>query len=118
MTSSHKISNLLFSLNFLQNEPVTDTASYTTDKREAMEFTVYFTDSRGKKVSDVKRIIADKTDRNPQLRTYRVGFSLKNATYNKAETYYLVIADAEEHGISQVEFQIDIAFSADEFDFF
>jgi uncharacterized protein (TIGR02687 family) len=118
MTSSHKISNLLFSLNFLQNEAVTDTASYTTDKREAMEFTVYFTDSRGKKVSDVKRIIADKTDRNPQLRTYRVGFSLKNATYNKAETYYLVIADSEEHGISQVEFQIDIAFSADEFDFF
>jgi hypothetical protein len=117
MTSSHKISNLLFSLNFLQNEAVTDTAS-TADKREAMEYTVYFTDSRGSKISDVKKIIADKTDTNPQLRTFRVSFSLKNATYNKAETYYLVIADAQEHMISQEEFQIDIAFSADEFSFF
>jgi hypothetical protein len=29
-----------------------------------------------------------------------------------------VIADAQEHMISQEEFQIDIAFSADEFSFF
>ena len=86
--------------------------------REAATYQLYFTDSSGKVISDISRIIADKTSDNAQDRTFRCSFNLKSLKYSNTETYYLVIADEAGLQISREEFQIDIAFAVDEFDFF
>ena len=112
LSANRKISNMIFSLNFYQKEAV-------GDNREAATYQVYFTDASGKQISDVQKIIADKTSENGQDRTFRCSFNLKSLKYSNTETYYLVIAD--ESGLQmpqREEFQIDIAFAVDEFDFF
>lgn len=111
LSAMHKVSNMIFSLNFYQKEPV-------GDNREAAIYQLYFTDSNGKQISDVAKIIADKTSDNGQERTFRCSFNLKSLKYDNKEIYYLVIADAEGLVVSREEFQIDIAFAVDEFDFF
>ena len=112
LSANHKISNMIFSLNFYQKEAV-------GDNREKAVYSLYFTDSTGKVVSDSCRIIADKTSANSQERTFRCNFNLKSLSFDNKETYYLVIAD--ESGLQmpqREEFQIDIAFAVDEFNFF
>ena len=74
--------------------------------------------SSGKAISDVQKIIADKTSDNGQERTFRCSFNLKSLKYSNTETYYLVIADENGLQMQREEFQIDIAFAVDEFDFF
>lgn len=112
LSANRKISNMIFSLNFYQKEAV-------SDNREATTYLVYFTDVSGRKISDVQKIIADKTSENGGDRTFRCSFNLKSLKYSSTEIYYLVIAD--ESGLQmpqREEFQIDIAFAVDEFDFF
>lgn len=112
LSASHKISNMIFSLNFYQKEAV-------GANREAATYILYFTDSEGTQVSDTQSVIADKTSDNNQDRTFRVSFNLKSMKYNNKETYYLVIADKSGLQLPQrEEFQIDIAFAVDDFDFF
>lgn len=111
LSATHKVSNMIFSLNFYQKEPV-------GDNREAATYQLYFTDSSGKQISDIQKIIADKTSDNGQERTFRCSFNLKSLKYDSKEIYYLVIADENGLVISREEFQIDIAFAVDEFDFF
>ena len=112
LSASRKISNMIFSLNFYQKEPV-------GDNREKASYSLYFTDSAGKVVSDTARIIADKTSDNSQERTFRCTFNLKSLSFDSKETYYLVIADESGLQLPQrEEFQIDIAFAVDEFNFF
>ena len=111
LSATHKISNMIFSLNFYQKEPV-------GDNREAATYQLYFTDGSGKQISDIQKIIADKTSDNGQERTFRCAFSLKSLKYDNKEVYYLVIADENGLVIAREEFQIDIAFAVDEFDFF
>lgn len=111
LSATHKVSNMIFSLNFYQKEPV-------GDNREAATYQLYFTDSSGKQISDIAKIIADKTSDNGQERTFRCSFNLKSLKYDNKEIYYLVIADADGLVVSREEFQIDIAFAVDEFDFF
>ena len=111
LSANRKISNMIFSLNFYQKEPV-------GGNREAATYQLYFTDSAGKPISDVQKIIADKTSDNGQDRTFRCSFNLKSLKYSNTETYYLVIADENGLQVQREEFQIDIAFAVDEFDFF
>ncbi len=111
LSASHKISNMIFSLNFYQTEAV-------GGNRKAATYQLYFTDSYGKKISDIQKIIADKTSDNGQDRTFRTSFYLKSLKYSNTETYYLVIADEDSLQVSKEEFQIDIAFAVDDFDFF
>ena len=111
LSASRKVSNMIFSLNFYQKEAV-------AANREAATYQLYFTDSAGKVISDTARIIADKTSDNAQDRTFRCSFNLKSLKYSNTENYYLVIADEDGLQISREEFQIDIAFAVDEFDFF
>ena len=111
LSSSHKISNMIFTLNFYQKEAV-------AENREAATYLLYFTDSNGKQVSDVQKIIADKTSDEGQDRTFRVGFNLKPIKFVNTETYYLVIADENGIEVGKEEFQIDIAFATDDFGFF
>ena len=112
LSASRKISNMIFNLNFYQKDAV-------GANREAATYQAYFVDSNGKQISDVQKIIADKTSENGTERTFRCTFNLKPLKYSNTETYYLVIA--EEQGLQlpqREEFQIDIAFAVDEFDFF
>lgn len=112
LSASRKISNMIFSLNFYQKEAV-------GDNRSATNYLLYFVDSNGKQISDTAKIIADKTNENGQERTFRCSFNLKSLKYDNRASYYLVIAD--ETGLQmpqKEEFQIDIAFAVDEFDFF
>ena len=111
LSATHKISNMIFSLNFYQKEPV-------GDNREAATYQLYFTDSSGKQISDIQKIIADKTSDNGQERTFRCSFNLKSLKYDNKAIYYLVFADENGLVISREEFQIDIAFAVGEFDFF
>ena len=111
LSANRKISNMIFSLNFYQKEAV-------GDNREAATYQVYFTDASGKQISDVQKIIADKTSDNGQERTFRCSFNLKSLKYDNKAIYYLVFADENGLVISREEFQIDIAFAVDEFDFF
>lgn len=112
LSASRKISNMIFSLNFYQKEPVGDNRSECT-------YQLYFVDASGRQISDSVRVIADKISDNGQDRTFRCSFNLKSFKYSNLDTYYLVIAD--ESGLQaplREEFQIDIAFALDEFNFF
>ena len=112
ISATRKISNMLFALNFYQQEPV-------SDNRSACSYLVFFRDAGGKAISDTVKIIADKESENGQERTFRCTFHLKHQQYSNLETYYLVIQDEEGKQMPVTEeFQIDIAFSADGFDFF
>lgn len=111
LSASRKISNLIFSLNFYQKEAVADNWASAV-------YQVYFTDCNGKQISDIQKIIADKTSENGQERIFRCSFHLKSLKYDNKEIYYLVIAKENGEIRSQLEFQIDIAFAVEEFDFF
>ena len=111
LSANRKISNMLFSLNFYQKDAV-------GGNREAATYQLCFTDSEGKPISDIQKIIADKTSDNGQERIFRCTFNLKSLKYTHTESYYLVIADENGLQIQREEFQIDIAFAVDEFDFF
>ena len=110
LSANRKISNMIFSLNFYQKDAV-------GGNREAATYQLYFTDSSGKPISDVQKIIADKTSDNGQERTFRCSFNLKSLKYSNTETYYLVIADENGLQVQREEFQIDIAFAVDDFNF-
>lgn len=112
LSSSKKISNMIFALSFYQKEAV-------SDNREPATYLLYFADANGTQISDTQKIIADKTSDNGQERTFRLTFNLKSLKYSNTETYYLMIAD--ESGLSlpqREEFNIDIAFAVEEFNFF
>lgn len=112
LSASRKISNMIFSLNFYQKDAV-------GANREAATYQVYFTDSNGKQISDVQKIIADKVIDNDAERTFRCTFNLKPLKYSNTENYYLVIADEQGLQLPQrEEFQIDIAFAVEDFGFF
>ena len=112
LSANRKISNMIFSLNFYQKEAV-------GGNRDAATYLLYFVDSNDQKISDTCKIIADKTSDNAQERTFRCSFHLRSQKYSSREAYHLVIAD--ETGLQapiKEEFQIDIAFAVDEFNFF
>ncbi len=108
ISESRKVSNLIFSLDFLQKQPV-------GEKVQPCNYSLYFTNDEGVPVSDFQTVIADRTSNNASDRVFRVRFTLKQIQYNRNKIYHLIIAndiDAPE----EVEFRIDIAF-ADDFGF-
>lgn len=111
LTSSHKISNMNFSLSFYQKEPV-------DFNRRASVYNVYFMDSTGYEISDVKKIIADKENSENSDRVFRLDFNLKPRKYYRTEVYYLVIANDGTNDIKKEEFTIDIAEDFKELNFF
>jgi uncharacterized protein (TIGR02687 family) len=108
ISESRKVSNLMFSLDFLQKQPI-------GDKVQPCNYTLYFTDEVGAPVSDFQTVIADRTSNNASDRVFRVRFTLKQAQYNKNKLYRLVIAN-DTDAPEEFEFRIDIAF-ADDFGF-
>lgn len=112
LSTSRKISNMIFNLSFYQSEML-------SANREAANFTLYFADDYGEKVSDEVRIIADKNTENEQDRVFNVTFNLKAGKYDNKETYYLFIFEESNQILpKKIEFVIDIPFATDDFDFF
>ena len=111
LSATHKVSNMIFSLNFYQKDPV-------GDNRESATYQLFFADASGKQISDIQTIIADKESDNGQDRTFRCNFNLKSQKYDSKEIYYLVISDSDGVVGERIEFQIDIAFAVDDFGFF
>jgi hypothetical protein len=112
LSANRKISNMIFSLNFYQKDAV-------GANRTPATYLLYFTDASGTAVSDTVKLIADRTSSNAQDRSFRCTFNLKSRGFDNKDSYYLIIAD--ETGLQMPvrdEFQIDIAFAVDEFNFF
>lgn len=110
ISSSRKISNNMFSLDFYQKEPVAGKVAPGT-------YWAFFTDGAGKPISDRKLILADKTDPAAENRLIRVRFTLKGQAYQKTEEYFLTIQEKDGTSLPEkVRFTIDIAFVND-FDF-
>ena len=108
LSESRKVSNLLFSLDFFQRQPI-------GDKVQPCAYSIYMTDDEGVLISDRQTIIADRTSTNASERVFRVRFNLKAGAYDKNKKYRLVIANDTDVP-EEVEFHIDIAF-ADDFGF-
>lgn len=108
ISESRKVSNLIFSLDFLQKQPV-------GDKVQPCSYTLHFTDDEGVPVSDFQTVIADRTSANASDRVFHVRFVLKQIKYNRNKIYRLVIANDTDVP-EEIEFHIDIAF-ADDFGF-
>ena len=70
LSANRKISNMIFSLNFYQKQAV-------GNNRQAANYLLYFTDANGSQISDICKIIADKTSENGQERTFRRSFNLR-----------------------------------------
>lgn len=111
LSSSHKVSNMSFSLNFYQLEAV-GTGFIPAN------FDIYFTDAYGNVVSDIQKIIADKVSQENTERTFRCAFNLKAGEYSRSAEYFLIIQNTDNGEIMQkVPFQIDTAFQKDDFNF-
>ena len=108
LSESRKITNLIFSLDFFQKQPV-------SDKVQPCTYTVYMTDDEDKIVSDRQTIIADRTSSNASERVFRVRFNLKAGSYDRNKLYRLVITNGTDVP-EEIEFHIDIAM-ADDFGF-
>ena len=77
-----------------------------------------FEDDRDAYAMENVFLIADKTSTSEQERIYRCSFNLKSRKYSAADDYYLVISDEKGMQVTRENFQIDIAFAVDDFDFF
>ena len=111
ISTSRKVSNNMFSLDFLQKEAV-------GGKVTAATYEVFMADVTGSPVSDKKTVIADKTDANAADRTFRVTLTLIGKDFKKTDIYYLTVVEkGTANVIEQTEFTIDIAFANDFDDF-
>lgn len=108
LSESRKVSNLLFSLDFYQRQPV-------GEKIQPCTYYIYMTDDEGVVISDRQTVIADRTSINASERVFRVRLNLKAGAYDKNKIYRLVIAN-DTDVLEEAEFHIDIAF-ADDFGF-
>lgn len=73
---SRKITNRITYLEFFQTELV-------EDKKTPLRLKLYFVDEEGNRISNENIIIADSRSKNPQDRTYREKFTLKDVAYDK-----------------------------------
>jgi hypothetical protein len=108
ISESRKVSNLMFSLDFLQKQPV-------GDKVQPCSYSLHFINDEGVPVSDFQTVIADRASNNASDRVFHVRFTLKQMKYDRNKIYRLVIANDTDVP-EEIEFRIDIAF-ADDFGF-
>lgn len=109
LSMTRKISNNIFSLDFMQSEAV-------GGKTVPATYEIYLCDELSNPVSNVQTLLADKTS-EPQDRVFHVRFTLKSVAFDGNAAYYLNIVDKETGEIAErTEFSVKIAF-ANDFDF-
>lgn len=110
LCSERKISNLMFRLQFLQDQPV-------GEKTREGVYSAYMVDENDSIISDRQTIIADRTGLGDSERLLSAVFNLKALSYDRRRTYRLIIEDENGSGLrTEHEFVIDIAM-ADDFGF-
>ena len=109
-STTRRITNSIFSLDFFQTEKV-------ADKMVARTVEIYMADNEGHVLSNEETVIGDRTFDNPADRTYKLQFVLKSISYDRNKTYYLIIKDTETGVITEkVPFTINLGIVSD-FDF-
>lgn len=107
---SKKITNLIFSLDFIQNEPVGSVVKETT-------YRICFVNADGEKISNEIIHTADNKSAEAVNRIFKLRFNLRNRLYSRSDKYYLlIIDDKNDLELLRQEMMIDIAF-ADDFGF-
>jgi len=106
---TRKVTNRIFNLDFFQEEPI-------DEKKLSVSLKLYFIDDQGERISNENIIIADSRSKKPEARTFKEKFTLKNKTYDKAKTYYLIMEDEEEKVekiYEKITFSIDLLINDD-----
>jgi uncharacterized protein (TIGR02687 family) len=102
--SAYRITNRVFTLEFLQEHPVGDNWLPRT-------VIAKFVDAEGQPVSDQAVIIADRISKDRNERLFRVRFTLSSAHFDKNADYFLVLEDPDERVekvLAKYKFQIDL----------
>lgn len=109
-STMRKITNRIFNLNFFQTEKV-------GEKLKPRIIIMYMVDDENQSLSNEERVIGDRTSSNPAEREFRLRFALKNISYDRSKSYYLMMKD-EETGveIERIPFEINLSIVSD-FDF-
>ena len=100
LTESRKITNMVFSLEFFQRQPVGGKVCPCT-------YSVQMIDEAGKLVSERQTVIADRNHDNASERVFRVRFHLSGGVYDKEKTYRLVISNGVDLPV-EIPFRIDV----------
>ena len=107
---SNKITNRMFSLDFIQNEPIGSVVKAAT-------YRICFINADGEKISNEIIHTADNKSAETPNRIFKLRFNLRNRPYSRSEKYYLlIIDDKNDLEVLRQEMIIDIAF-ADDFGF-
>ncbi|MFJ8513821.1 BREX-1 system phosphatase PglZ type A [Lysinibacillus xylanilyticus] len=109
-STTRKITNSIFNLDFFQTEKV-------EDKMIPRTVVIYMADTEGNVLSNEETIIGDRSFDNPAERTFKLQFVLKSISYDRNKTYYLLVKDTETGVITEkVPFSINLGIVSD-FDF-
>ena len=106
---SRKVTNRIFNLDFFQEEPI-------DEKKLPVTLKIYFADEDGERISNENIIIADSRSKKPEERTFKEKFTLKNKSYDKSKTYYLIMEDEEakvEKIYDKISFSVDLLINDD-----
>lgn len=106
---SRKITNRITYLEFFQVDLV-------GEKKTPLKLRLYFEDEENNRISNENIIIADSRSENPQDRTFREKFTLRDIHYDKTKKYYLVLEDEEETVekiYDRIPYTIDLVISND-----
>lgn len=102
ISQTRTITNNVVWLSFLQTEPV-------TEEKKEKRLTLYFEDSKGRKISNESILIADRTNKASDERVYTEKFVLLNETYNPMDTHYFVMKNANnEEDVVKERFKLDL----------
>ncbi|KRE50661.1 BREX-1 system phosphatase PglZ type A [Paenibacillus sp. Soil724D2] len=109
-STTTKITNSLFTLNFFQMEKV-------EDKRVPRTVKIFMVDDKDAVISNEEMLICDRTSDKPDERTFKLRFALKSIPYDKNGKYYLITKDDETNVIvEKTPFTINLGIVSD-FDF-
>jgi uncharacterized protein (TIGR02687 family) len=110
-STTRRITNSIFTLDFFQNEKI-------AGKYIPRTVIIYFADEDHTILSNEQTIIGDLTSDNPKDRVFKEQFALKNMEYDRNKTYDLIVKDAETDAIiEKIPFQINLGIISD-IDFF
>jgi hypothetical protein len=99
---TREITNNIFHLEFFQAEKI-------AEKLIPRRLKLYFADEAGDKISNENIIIADINSSEPNQRSFKEKFTLKNRDYRREDDYYLVMVDQEDSQIyKEVKFSINL----------
>jgi len=109
-STTRRITNSIFTLDFFQMEKV-------GEKSKPRTVVAFMADEENNILSNEETIIGDLTSEDPRERTFTIQFVLKNMSYDRNKTYYLVVKDVETDVIvEKIPFTINLSIISD-FDF-